>query len=103
MNASLTRRQFLTTSSSALAAFALAGCASDDDLLSKPRKPLFQISLAEWSYHTAIFGKKMTHLDFPIVARRTHDIDAIELVNQFFMDKATDKSYLAEFKRIDSG
>jgi L-ribulose-5-phosphate 3-epimerase len=94
--AALNRRQFLA-SSSAFAALALAGCASDDDLL-KPRQPLFQISLAEWSYNRAIFGKKMTHLDFPIVARRTHDIDAIELVNQFFMDKAKDQAYLREFK-----
>ncbi len=94
--AALNRRQFLA-SSSAFAALALAGCASDDDLL-KPRQPLFQISLAEWSYNQAIFGKKMTHLDFPIVAKRTHDIDAIELVNQFFMDKAKDQAYLREFK-----
>jgi sugar phosphate isomerase/epimerase len=98
----MNRRQFLTLSA-AITALAAAGCASDDDLMPKPRKALFQISLAEWSYHNAIFGKKMTHLDFPVVARRTHGIDAIELVNQFFMDKATDKAYLAEFKRRAEG
>ena len=38
--AALNRRQFLT-SSTAFAALALAGCASDDDLL-KPRQPLFE-------------------------------------------------------------
>ena len=96
------RRQFLARSA-AFAALAAAGCASDDDLMVRPGKPPFRISLAEWSYHQAIFGKKMTHLDFPIVARRQHGIDAIELVNQFFMDKATDRSYLAEFKRRADG
>ena len=96
------RRQFLTRSA-ALAALAAAGCASDDDLIGRPSKPPFRISLAEWSYHQAIFGKKMTHLDFPIVARRQHGIDAIELVNQFFMDKAADRSHLAEFKRRADG
>lgn len=96
------RRQFLARSA-AFAALAAAGCASDDDLMVRPGKPPFRISLAEWSYHRAIFGKKMTHMDFPIVARRQHGIDAIELVNQFFMDKATDRSYLAEFKRRADG
>lgn len=63
----------------------------------------FRISLAEWSYHKALFGKKMTHMDFPIVARRTHDLDGIELVNQFFKDQARDTGYLKEFKgRADS-
>ena len=96
------RRQFLTRSA-ALAALVAAGCASDDSQASRPGKPPFRISLAEWSYHQAIFGKKMTHLDFPIVARRQHGIDAIELVNQFFMDKAADRSHLAEFKRRADG
>ena len=96
------RRQFLARSA-AFAALAAAGCASDVDRMGRPGKPPFRISLAEWSYHQAIFGKKMTHLDFPIVARRQHGIDAIELVNQFFMDKAADRSYLAEFKRRADG
>ncbi len=99
----MNRRQFLIGSTAAAAvgvgAFAGAGCAS----VSGARRPLFQISLAEWSYHNALFGRKMSHLDFPKVARRDHGIDAIELVNQFFMDKATDRSYLAEFKRRAEG
>ena len=98
----MNRRQFLTRSA-AFTALAAAGCASDGDLVSKPRQPLFQISLAEWSYHQALFGKKMTHLDFPVVARRTHGIYAIELVNQFFMQQAADKAHLAEFKRRADG
>jgi len=45
----------------------------------------------------------MTHMDFPIVARRTHDLDGIELVNQFFKDQVKDMGYLKEFKdRADS-
>ena len=63
------------------------------------KQPLFKISLAEWSYNRAIFGKKMDHLDFPKVAKQDHGIEAIELVNQFFMKKAKDQKYLAEFKK----
>ena len=59
--------------------------------------PIFEISLAEWSLHRLLFAGKMDHLDFAIEARR-HKIDAIEYVNQFFMDKATDRAYLREMK-----
>src|SRR4029079_11831387 len=61
--------------------------------------PLFKISLAEWSFHQALFAKKLDHLDFPKTAKQDYGINAIELVNQFFMDKAKDKKYLAEFKK----
>ncbi len=59
----------------------------------------FMISLAGWSLHRAIFAKTLDHLDFPKVAKQDYGIGAIELVNQFFMDKAKDRQYLAEFKR----
>jgi sugar phosphate isomerase/epimerase len=107
------RRQFLTRTG-AFGALLAAGCAYHPEnagLLVRTRssanpgpeplaaKPWFEVSLAEWSYHKAIFGKKMTHLDFPVVARRDHGLGAIELVNQFFMDKAANQAYLADYKR----
>lgn len=58
----------------------------------------FSISLAQWSYHKAIFGKKMDHLDFAQAAKDC-GIDAIEYVNQFFKDKAQDSTYLAEMNK----
>src|SRR5258706_12732023 len=96
MNGKLDRRAFLGgTLTLAAGSVVFGGCAAP--IVSS--KPLFKISLAEWSYHNAMFGKKMDHLDFPAVAQRDHGINAIELVNQFFMDKATDAAYLREFKR----
>ena len=41
----------------------------------------------------------MTNLDFPVVAKKDYAIDAVEYVNQFFKDKATDAKYLAELKK----
>lgn len=58
----------------------------------------FDISLAEWSLHKALQGKKLDHLDFPAKAKRDFDISAVEYVNQFFKDKATDINYLKELK-----
>jgi L-ribulose-5-phosphate 3-epimerase len=63
------------------------------------KTPWFRISLAEWSLNRALFGNKMTNLDFPVTARRDFGIDVVEYVNQFFMDKAEDKAYLAELKK----
>ncbi|PUZ19388.1 xylose isomerase [Chitinophaga costaii] len=59
----------------------------------------FKISLAEWSFHKALFSGKMNHLDFPLRAAKEFDIHAVEYVNQFFKDKATDKAYLANLKQ----
>ena len=56
----------------------------------------FEISLAEWSFHRALFAKKMTNLDFPVVAKQQYGINAVEYVNQFFKDKAEDTNYLNE-------
>jgi sugar phosphate isomerase/epimerase len=63
------------------------------------KNQLFKISLAEWSFHKALFANEMTNLDFPKITREL-GIDGVEYVNQFFKDKAKDKKYLAELKKI---
>ncbi len=65
----------------------------------KPESRLFRISLAEWSLHKALFAKEVDHLDFPRIAKLDYGIQGIELVNQFFKDKARDRKYLAAFKQ----
>lgn len=61
--------------------------------------PLFQISLAQWSLHKSLFGKKIDHLDFAKIAKEEFGIEGVEYVNQFFKDKAQDEKYLAEMKK----
>jgi L-ribulose-5-phosphate 3-epimerase len=63
----------------------------------------FRISLAQWSFHQALFAKTMDHLDFARVARKDFGIEAVEYVNSFFKDRATDASYLAEMNRRAKG
>lgn len=77
------------------------GAAADSTAVSKSAEasPFFKISLAEWSLNKSIFAGKMTNLDFPVRARKDFGISAIEYVNQFFMDKATDTTYLAELRK----
>ncbi len=89
------RRNFLRTTAAATAgtmlvspAFAMNGANSR-----------YQISLAEWSFHKALFADEMTNLEFPKVTREL-GIDGVEYVNQFFKDKAKDEKYLGELKKI---
>jgi sugar phosphate isomerase/epimerase len=63
-----------------------------------PRLPL-RLSLAQWSLHRALRSGSLDHLDVPRVARTEFGLDAVEYVNQFFKDKATDAAYLGEMNR----
>lgn len=58
----------------------------------------FKISLAEWSLNKQLFGGELNNLDFPAKAKNDFGIDAVEYVNQFFKDKANDRSYLQDLK-----
>jgi len=64
----------------------------------KPKKMFFDISLAEWSLNKSLFGGKLSNLDFPLKAKNDYGINAVEYVNQFFMDKAQDMNYLKDLK-----
>ena len=97
MLTNVSRRSFM---SAAAAAGVLAVCRPFDALAQAPAKtPLFRISLAQWSLHRELQKKLIDNLDFAKVARTVYDIDAIEYVNSFFKDKATDAAYLAEMNR----
>lgn len=101
------RRQFIKTGGLALAGtsmmpFLMGSCAqkkgmtelTNGDMQSNQTNDMFfKISLAQWSFHKALFAKELAHLDF---AEKTKSlgINGIEYVNQFFKDKAEDTTYL---------
>lgn len=62
-------------------------------------KSFFEISLAQWSLHKALFAKEMDNLDFASRAKNEFGIHNIEYVNQFFKDKAKDRLYLEEMNK----
>ncbi len=98
MTRTIDRRHFLEQSVRVAAGVGLASL-GDLEALAPASKPWFQISLAEWSFHRALFAGKMDHLDFAKVASNDFGIHALEYVNQFFKDKATDRKYLAAMKQ----
>jgi sugar phosphate isomerase/epimerase len=85
------RRKFIHNTASLSLGLALARCGVAN---AGKGAPAIEISLAEWSLHKALFGKKMDNLDFPRVARQDFGIGVVEYVNQFFKDKAEDTAYL---------
>jgi L-ribulose-5-phosphate 3-epimerase len=95
------RRQFLATSASLVAAAALPELARGQ----AAKEPLFKISLAEWSLHKAIQAGELDNRDFAKTAKQDFGIDAIEYVNQLWgkkgewMPKAKDKAYVGELKK----
>ena len=59
---------------------------------SEPVSP-YQISLAEWSFHKALFAGEMTNLDFASKAKEL-GFTGIEYVSVFFKGKSEDMAYL---------
>lgn len=73
------------------------------DAFSIEKKAFFEISLAEWSFHKALFAKKMTNLEFPVKAKKEFGINIVEYVSPFFNKQETDKAYLQELLNITKG
>lgn len=102
------RRTFLGISAGAIAGLYLPGCAKrkstteqQQAMEQKQAKEPFKISLAQWSWHRRLRGEQqpaLDNLDFAKEARAM-GFEAVEYVNQFFMDKAKDTNYMAEMKK----
>ena len=91
------RRDFTKTSLLALTGLGLSPLAASSSAAAEA--PLYRISLAQWSLHRNLFDGELDNLDFASTAREEFGIDAVEYVNQFFMDQATNRSYLQKMKR----
>jgi sugar phosphate isomerase/epimerase len=102
-HARMNRRQFLQTSGTIAAGFAVSSLTGCSTCCAGDKQSWFDISLAEWSLHRALQAKKITNLDFPKIAKNEFGISAVEYVNQFFKDKARDEVYLRELKTICAG
>jgi L-ribulose-5-phosphate 3-epimerase len=88
------RRDFIKQSAQTAATISFAAISGEPLVAST--KQLFKISLAQWSLHRALRKKELDNLDFAKTARFDFGISAVEYVNQFFMDKAKDRTYLGE-------
>ncbi|HCR30327.1 MAG TPA: xylose isomerase [Opitutae bacterium] len=92
------RREFVK-SSFGLAAATLAVHPS---LYSAHHEKWFDISLAQWSLHRAFRGGDKDAMDFAKIAKSEFGIEAIEYVNQFYMENFTPK-VVNELKKRSKG
>ena len=63
------------------------------------RKPIYTISLAQWSLHRTLRSGKLDNLDFAKITKEEFGINTIEYVNSFFKSKAEDMAYLKDLKK----
>ncbi len=90
------RRNFLQSAGWAAASFGLLpACTGKSASRPEDTGKRFKISLAQWSLHRALQSGQLDHLLFADKAASL-GIYAVEYVNSFFKDKATDKEYLEE-------
>lgn len=104
MSTSFDRRSFLKAAAAAGTAMGFSGLPLATRLIAaqpeqKSNEPLFKISLAEWSLNGTLRAGRLDNLDFPAFAKKEFGLEAVEYVNQFFMDKGKDKAYHAELKK----
>jgi sugar phosphate isomerase/epimerase len=91
------RRQFINQLGLATAGLSLVSI--DQLLANNAARFTFDISLAEFSFASELYGGKMTNMDFPARAKNDYDISILEYVSGFFNNKHTDQTYLNELKK----
>lgn len=94
MNQELTRRQavkYIGAGCFATAVFPFETVGTC--IMTNSKKPLYKISIAQWSLHKLLFANEITTYDFAHEAR-VMGFDAIEYVNAFFKDQAENEQYL---------
>ncbi len=58
-----------------------------------------KISLAQWSMHRALEKGDIKAVDFAAIAKNTYDIDAVEYVNQFYVDMANKEKFWSQLRQ----
>ncbi|HEX4613748.1 MAG TPA: sugar phosphate isomerase/epimerase family protein [Urbifossiella sp.] len=99
MPLALSRRAFLQHTAAAAAVGASARFAAGQD----SARPLFDISLAQWSHHRAFRAAgadRKDPLKFAEITRKDYGIAAVEYVNQFYQSKKADDAYLRDLKKV---
>jgi sugar phosphate isomerase/epimerase len=100
----MNRKHFVTTATAATALSSLHIEAGGRT----PKKPRFDISLAQWSIRNLHRGKepgveKLDPLDFAVYARNECGISGLEYVNSFYFGKEGDEGFFNELKKRADG
>ncbi|MFT4538153.1 MAG: L-ribulose-5-phosphate 3-epimerase [Planctomycetota bacterium] len=101
MNPQLARRQFLTAMTGSIAlgstGWSRPSHESSAPLTGRPDE-IYSVSLAQWSLHRMLRAGELDNLNFAAFTKETFGIEAVEYVNAFFFQRATDFAYLKQMK-----
>jgi sugar phosphate isomerase/epimerase len=94
------RRDFLKHSAAVAAVGASTRLAAGQDTA----RPLYDISLAQWSHNKAFFGRpgveRKDPLKFAEITKKDYGISAVEYVNQFYRAQKANDAYLRDLKKV---
>lgn len=97
-----TRRQFLTQGALGLAAASTLSAAHHKSKGDGHHDTWFDISLAQWSDNKDYWSGKKDKMRFAEITKREYGINAVEYVNQFYMEGFS-PAVTAELKRVSDG
>ncbi len=110
MTHSIQRRTFLRGTAISAVGLALTRTSLAQD---ESSGKLYDISLAQWSLNRQFFSflgrnrggntEKLDPQDFAIIAKKELGIEAVEYVNQFYMDAVKTPGYLEELRKKSDG
>ncbi|MFS4491416.1 sugar phosphate isomerase/epimerase family protein [Maribacter sp. 2308TA10-17] len=87
------RRTFIKKTTLAAAAISMPSLYACGN---KSKSNMPKISLAQWSLNRAFFAKTLDPVNFASIAKNDYGISAVEYVNQFYADNATDEKFWNE-------
>ncbi|MGI9551151.1 MAG: sugar phosphate isomerase/epimerase family protein [Aurantibacter sp.] len=93
-----TRRTFIKKTALGATAIATLPQASVANVLTSPKDSDLKLSLAQWSLHRALEKGEIKAVDFAQIANKDYGINAVEYVNQFYVDQATDEKFWGGLK-----
>lgn len=101
MSYSSNRREFLAATAAATAGLTLGTTA----MANEAKKPLYKISVAEYSVHRLIASGELDPLDFGPFCKEKFGVDAVEYWMGPYNDKAKDTAYMDEMHKrsVDAG
>ena len=92
------RRSFIKNSTLGATALTLTPASFLKRAMKNTTDNTLKISLAQWSLHRALEQGKLKAIDFAQIAN-TYDINAVEYVNQFYVDMASSEKFWSQVKQ----
>lgn len=99
------RRDFIATAAATTAGISLGTTPMTSALANEKDKPLYKISVAEYSLHKMIAAGELDPRDFGPFCKEKFGVDAVEYWMGPYNDKAKDRAYMDEMhkKSMDAG